>query len=180
VKRVIAVCALGLAGLPLALWLASTDDKAQTGSDPAPPVQRLPDASLPDLEDRMRSISEWSGRPLIINFWATWCAPCRREMPLLQSAQDSQSEGGLQIIGIALDTRKDAKRFVTENGIRYPVLYGEHEGAVFAESFGDAFVALPFSVFVAPDGQVVAQKSGELQPEELRRLIVQLDGRTQE
>ena len=59
-------------------------------------------------------------------------------------------------------------------------LYGEHEGAVFAESFGDAFVALPFSVFVAPDGQVVAQKSGELQPEELRRLIVQLDGTTQE
>ena len=136
--------------------------------------QRLAEFRLPDLDDRERSIYEWSGRPLLINFWATWCAPCRREMPLLQSVQDEQPEGGLQIIGVALDTREDARRFVAETGIRYPVLYGEHEGAVVAESFGDDFVALPFSVFVAADGRIVALKAGELHADELSGRIAEL------
>ena len=165
-RRIIAaVLALGVgAG---AWWLAPTGEQTRPPELTASPAVRLAEVRLPDLDDRERSMSEWAGRPLLINFWATWCAPCRREMPRLQRLADAQPAGGLQVIGIALDTREDAERFVTEYGIRYPVLYGEHAGAVFAESFGDAFVALPFSVFVAASGEVVALKSGELQDVEL-------------
>ena len=167
----IVVCVAVAAGILAAVWLVRTGDETQPATQTAPVVQRLPDVRLPDLDDRERSIHEWSGRPLLINFWATWCAPCRREMPLLQSVQDEQTESGLQVIGIALDNRKDARRFVTETGIRYPILYGEHDGAVFAESFGGGFVALPFSVLVAADGEIVARKSGELNADELQLLI---------
>lgn len=175
-KRVIVLCALALTAILGVFWLLTTGDPNRSDAETGAAVQRIGDFRLPDLEDRERSINEWAGRPLLINFWATWCAPCRREMPLLQRVQDEQPEGGLQIIGVALDTREDAQRFVTGRGIRYPILYGEHEAATFAESFGDEFVALPFSVFVASDGEIVALKSGELQAAELRSLIAQLGG----
>lgn len=175
-KRLVLVCTLAASGILGAWWLMRAGELTRGENEANPAVRQISEFRLPDLDGRERSIYEWSGRPLIINFWATWCAPCRREMPLLQSVQDEQSEDGLQIIGIALDTREDAQRFVTEKGVRYPILYGEHEAALIAESFGDDFVALPFSVFVAADGTIVALKSGELQAIELRSLIAQLGG----
>jgi len=144
--------------------------------EPAPlSVEYLPDFTLPDLDDQPRSIREWSGRSLVINFWATWCAPCRREMPLLQSLQDQRSDGSLQVIGVALDNPADVKRFIAQSGVTYPILYGEDEGTVIAESLGDDFIGLPFSAFVAPGGEILALLAGELQDDELHRLVAEMD-----
>ncbi|MBT8441285.1 MAG: TlpA family protein disulfide reductase [Gammaproteobacteria bacterium] len=157
-----------------ALWFAQSYRGRSTES-PAE-VGYLPDFSLPDLNDRPRSITEWSGTSLIINFWATWCAPCRREMPLLQDLHDRQYGGrGLQIIGIAMDNLRDVTKFVAQNNITYPILYGEHEASVVAESLAEDFVGLPFSVFVAPDGQILAFWPGEISADELRKIAAELD-----
>jgi thiol-disulfide isomerase/thioredoxin len=166
---VVAVCLLG------GLWVGWKYRPAP------PPVARLPEFTLPDLDGRPRSISEWSGRPLIVNFWATWCAPCRREMPLLQEIHERRGDDGLAVIGVALDDPAAAKKFVDEIGVTYPNLHGEHEGTVVAESLGADFVGLPYSAFVAPDGEIVGLHSGELDAAYLARIAVQLgavaDGR---
>jgi thiol-disulfide isomerase/thioredoxin len=138
-------------------------------------VETLPDFTLPDLNDQPRSVTEWSGRSLIINFWATWCAPCRREMPLLQSLQDEHDEDSLQVIGVAMDNRADAQRFITETGVTYPILYGVDEAAMVAESFGDEFVGLPFTAFIVPGGEILTLLSGELDAADLRELAGEMD-----
>jgi len=169
ITAILLVCGL------VALWMS----QQYRDTPPAEPatliVATLPDFTLPDLDDRPRSITEWSGRSLVINFWATWCAPCRREMPLLQSLQDERADGSLQVIGVALDNLADAKRFATQIRVTYPVLYGEEDGTVVAESLGDDFIGLPFSAFVAPDGEILALVSGELQADDLHRIVAEMD-----
>jgi thiol-disulfide isomerase/thioredoxin len=140
-----------------------------------PAAEYLSDFSLPDLDDNPRSIMEWSGTSLIINFWATWCAPCRREMPLLQNLQDQRGDGSLQVVGIAMDNLRDVRRFVSQAGINYPILYGEYEASIVAESFGEDFIGLPFSVFIAADGQILTLWAGELSADELHLAVAELD-----
>jgi thiol-disulfide isomerase/thioredoxin len=173
--RIISIAAIALACVLAGLWIAP---KLLTSPSVEPPplvVEYLPDFTLPDLNDQPRSIREWSGRSRVINFWATWCAPCRREMPLLQSLQDERSDGSLQVIGVALDNPTDVKRFITQTGVTYPILYGEDEGTIVAESLGDDFIGLPFSAFIAPGGEILALIAGELQADELDRLVAEMD-----
>lgn len=173
--RVISIAAIALACVLAGLWVVPKFLTAPTVEPPPLSVEYLPDFTLPDLDDQPRSIREWSGRSLVINFWATWCAPCRREMPLLQSLQDQRSDGSLQVIGVALDNPADVKRFITQSGVTYPILYGENEGSAIAESLGDDFIGLPFSAFVAPGGEILALLAGELQDDELHRLVAEMD-----
>lgn len=168
---VIIVCALLFGVLAISgLW----SGRVRTPLTP-PAVERLHDFILPDLDDRPRSISEWSGRPLIINFWATWCAPCRREMPLLQQLVNDHGDTGLQVVGIAMDDLPNVRRFIAQIGITYPVLYGEFEASRVAESFGDEFIGLPFSVIVSPQGDILARWAGELDGDTLRQIVAELD-----
>ncbi len=138
-------------------------------------AEYLFDFSLPNLDDQPRSIMEWSGKSLVINFWATWCPPCRREMPLLQALQDQRSDGSLQVVGVAIDNLNDVRRFIAQTGITYPNLYGEFEASVVAESFAADFIALPFTVFVLPDGEILTFWPGELSADELRLIVAEMD-----
>jgi thiol-disulfide isomerase/thioredoxin len=132
-------------------------------------VKELPAFILTGLDGQPRNIREWTGRPLLINFWATWCAPCRREMPLLQTLHE-ESPGGLRVIGIAVDRMPAVASYIAEVGVTYPILVGEEEAMAAAESFGPDFIALPFSVLVAADGAVLWLEAGELDVAELRAL----------
>ena len=169
ITAIVLVCALA------GLWIGQKYWSAPPVEPPLSAVETLPDFTLPDLDDQLRSIREWSGRSLVINFWATWCAPCRREMPLLQSLQDERADGSLQVIGIALDNLADVKRFVTEIGVTYPILYGEDDAPPIAESFGDDYIGLPFSVFAAPGGEILALWTGEVDADDLYRLVAEMD-----
>lgn len=146
-------------------------DHVETSSEWATTAGTLPEFSLPDLRGNTRSISEWSGRPLIINFWATWCAPCRREMPLLQTLHEERKEDPLEVIGIAIDRLDAVDAFIAESGITYPILTGQQDAMDIAEQFGADFVALPFTVFTAEDGQVLWLHLGELHLEQLRIIL---------
>ncbi|MFW2403984.1 MAG: TlpA family protein disulfide reductase [Gammaproteobacteria bacterium] len=171
--RIVAIAFICLAA---ALWAGRTYRNAAPANDPGTSdYSHLADFTVPDLADRPRSIMEWSGRPLIINFWATWCAPCRREMPLLQNLYDERGDSGLHIVGVAMDNKRDVQRFVAQIKVTYPILYGEDEGARAADSFGDSFVGLPFSAFIAPGGEVLALRAGELQADDLARLVGEMD-----
>ncbi len=130
----------------------------------APPVRAIPDVLpafvLPGLDGTPHRLADWKGRPLLVNFWASWCEPCRREIPLLKQLRRS-SAGELEVIGVAVDTRDAAQRYAQESGIDYPVLVGEQGGLEAAAAFGIEPV-LPFSVFSDREGRVVTLKVGEL------------------
>ena len=141
----------------------------ETSEAPVAVGERLPDLRLPDLKGQQRALSEWSGRTVLINFWATWCAPCRKEMPLLEQFQESQDPARLQVIGIAIDRRDPVLQFIGDTGVTYPNLVGELDATRAAEQFAVGF-ALPLSVVAAPDGTVLAVHTGEIRVSDLEQI----------
>jgi len=141
------------------------------GTDTTAAPEQLPEFSLNDVWGRRRSISEWSGQPLLINFWATWCAPCRREMPLLQALHNERPVTGIQVVGIAIDRQPDVQAYITEAGISYPILSGESDAIAVSDLFGLAGLGLPFSVLADSDGNLLTVHIGELLPEQLRKMV---------
>jgi len=139
------------------------------------PVGRLVPFTLPDLAGTPRSSSEWAGQTVLFNFWATWCAPCRKEMPLLQQLHESAAgppgapvaNAPLAVVGIAIDRLEPVQRFVGEIGVSYPILVGQMDATRVGESFGVELVGLPYSAVVGPDGTVLAILLGELRGEHL-------------
>jgi thiol-disulfide isomerase/thioredoxin len=127
--------------------------------------ERLPDITLTDREGNPRRLSDWAGRPLLINFWATWCAPCRREIPLLKTLRAERAPQGLEVIGIAVDFRDAVLAYSREIGLDYPLLIGEQDGLDAAAAFGMDLI-LPFSVFADRQGRIVTVKVGELHGDE--------------
>jgi thiol-disulfide isomerase/thioredoxin len=133
---------------------------------PQPPSAKipdqLPDFSLAALDGRLTPIHAWSGKSLVINFWATWCAPCRREIPLLEGLSGEWANRGVTVIGIAVDHRDQVASFARELKINYPLLIGEQEALDVAARFGVDSPVFPFTVFTDRRGEVVALYVGEL------------------
>ncbi len=133
-----------------------------TGSQPAVLAERVPDFKLADRDGKLRSLADWQGKSLIVNFWATWCAPCRREIPLLGKLQQQYGPAGFQVIGVAADYRDKVIAYADEAGIAYPLLIGEQEALDAAAAFGVEIVGFPFTVFSDDQGRVIACHVGEL------------------
>ncbi len=123
---------------------------------------RLPDFSLNDLSGKSTPISSWNGKSLMINFWATWCDPCRREIPLLKTLAVDWAARDLTVVGIAVDHADKVRQFAAELKIDYPLLIGEQDALDAAAKFGMDSPALPFTVFTDRRGEVVALFVGEL------------------
>jgi thiol-disulfide isomerase/thioredoxin len=139
------------------------DGSASEAAVPRPLVPaRLPDFSLKDLTGKSISISAWSGKSLVVNFWATWCAPCRREIPLLKTIAAEWAGRDLKVVGIAVDYPDKVKDFAGQLKIDYPVLIGDQDALDVAAKFGMASPAFPFTVFTDRRGEVVALFVGEL------------------
>jgi thiol-disulfide isomerase/thioredoxin len=144
----------------------------QTDSEPAvSEPATLPEFTLKDVWGEPHAISEWAGEPLLINFWATWCAPCRREMPLLQNLHNERSKTGLQIVGVAIDRQPDVQSYITEAGITYPILAGESDAIAVTDLFNLPGLGLPFSVLVAADGSILTVYLGELVTPQLAEMV---------
>ena len=134
--------------------------------------QRLPVFEAIDLDQTLRSIQEWEGQVLLINFWATWCAPCRREMPDLMALQDELGDQAT-VIGIALDLPEDVGRYVEQLGINYPILIADDlAGTVLVRKLGNANGLLPYSVFVDREGVVRDVKLGELTRQQAKQRLL--------
>lgn len=138
---------------------------AVAGPGPAPAAKlaaTVPAITLTDRDGRPRSLADWQGRSLIVNFWATWCAPCRKEIPLLQQLQHERSGDGFQVVGIAVDFRADVLKFAEQMHIDYPLLIGEQDALDAAAAFGVDAVGFPFTVFSDARGRIVLAHLGEL------------------
>lgn len=153
-------------------------DSAASGAtardDGAPPTQSIPDA-LPDIvfADRFgvtRRLSDWKGRPLLVNFWAPWCVPCREEIPLLERLSRQRAAEGLQVIGVAVDSRAAVLDYARHAAIQYPLLIGERPGLQAVRALGMEEV-FPFSVFVDARGRIVTLKIGQLRPDQAALIL---------
>jgi thiol-disulfide isomerase/thioredoxin len=143
----------------------ATQEDTAAAEDSALPAT-LPDFTLGDLEGKPRSILSWPGKSMIVNFWATWCAPCRREIPLLRELQKQHGAGGFQIVGVAVDIREDVVKYAQEIGIDYPVLIGEQDGLDAVNKFGQGSIGFPFTVFTDNQGRIVLFHLGEIHKEQ--------------
>lgn len=123
---------------------------------------KLPDFSLKDLGGKPTPVSSWNGKSLVINFWATWCAPCRREIPLLKTLAADWAARDLKVVGIAVDYPDKVREFANEFKIDYPLLIGEEDAMEVAAKFGMASPGFPFTVFTDRRGEVVTLFVGEL------------------
>jgi thiol-disulfide isomerase/thioredoxin len=125
----------------------------------------LPEIMLADLQGKPTKLASFGGRPLMVNFWATWCAPCRREIPLLNKIRMQRKAQNAEIVGVAVDFREDVLKFVQKVPLSYPLLIGEEDGLAAAEAFGMG-MAFPFSVFVDSQNRILTVKVGELHEDE--------------
>ena len=130
-----------------------------------------PSFTLPDVEGTPRDFSEWDGSHRLLNFWATWCAPCRREIPLLKSFQEQHGEAGFLVLGIAVDFPEQVAKYAAEAEFNYPVLVGEQDAMAVAESSGIEFIGMPFTMFVTRDGEYIGAYIGELHQSHLDDVV---------
>ena len=119
------------------------------------------DIRLRDLEGRERALAEWDGQLRLVNFWASWCAPCIEEMPLLEASRTEYSASGLQIVGIALDEPAPVRAFVRKLGIGYPILIDTPGALDSSVRLGNARGVLPYSVLIGREGRILAQRVGD-------------------
>lgn len=146
--------------------------------EPAVSEATLVAFELDGLDGNKRQFSEWDGKHRIINFWATWCAPCRREIPLLKAFQEQHGADDFQVIGIAVEFPEPVIAYAEETQFNYPILVGEQDAMAVAESSGISFIGLPFTMIVAKDGTLVGAHMGEVHQQHLDdivRVMNQLD-----
>jgi peroxiredoxin len=147
---------------------------------PARIPQRLPQFSLQNSAGKATPIASFAGKSLVINFWATWCAPCRREIPLLETLQAEWTGRGVSVVGIAVDHRDKVLEFADRFKINYPLLVGEQDALDAAAAFGVASPVFPFTVFTDRRGEVVALYIGELHKPQAELILSQVHSLNQD
>jgi len=130
-----------------------------------------PDFKLGSNTGEFVTPADFPGKTLLINFWATWCTPCRQEMPMLVDLQNEFGVAGLQVVGIALDDVQSVGDFVQTYGISYPILVGAGDVMQTSNAYGNVAGVLPYSVLVDSDGIVRWQYTGEIRREELLNIL---------
>jgi thiol-disulfide isomerase/thioredoxin len=135
------------------------------GGDPADSA--LGQAAFADLDGKLRRLAEWRGRVLVCNFWATWCAPCREEVPLLVAARQKYGPSGVEIVGIAIDNGAKVREFSASFNISYPILLAEADGLDLMRQLGNSGGGLPYTVTTDRQGALVHRKLGALKQAEL-------------
>jgi len=172
---------LGAAGLAAAAagFLLGPLVLRSTGSDGSGEASGTGDialraAAFPDLTGQVRRLSEWRGRVLVSNFWATWCAPCREEIPILMAARGKYAPTGVEIVGIALDNPVNVRQFAASFKISYPVLLAEADGLDLMRALGNNSGGLPYTVVADRQGGVVHRKLGALKETDLEGILAPL------
>jgi len=136
-----------------------------------PDIGPLMALSLPDLQGSPRSLKDWQGKVVVVNFWATWCPPCLKEIPEFVHMQDAHGAKGLQFVGIAADDPAKVREFVAKTPINYPILLAGMDVIEVARKAGNSVGGLPFTVILDRSGNWVLSHSGALDQEKLLPLV---------
>jgi len=175
---------LGLAaGLTLALLVVLFGRSLLSGHSPparSPQQQALAEsvrigevwgASLPDLAGQPQPLRQWQGKVVVLNFWAPWCPPCRREIPGFIHLQGTYGDQGLQFIGVALDEHEAVRAYVEQHGLNYPILLGDLAAAKLSQDAGNQLGGLPYTLILNRQGQPVESVTGELSEARLEGIV---------
>lgn len=150
---------------------ASTPAVSASGAAGAVVGSKRPDFRLGSTTGRFVSPADFDGKVLLINFWATWCEPCRKEMPMLAKLQAERAASGLQIIGIAMDEMGNVEAFLRTTPVDYPILVGEGDVMQTGHDYGNTSGVLPYSVLVDRQGIIRWHHAGKIHPEDLTGLL---------
>ena len=153
-REVIAFLGVGVAA-GVTGWLFSSRDISRPEES-----RGLRSAQFTDLEGKSRSLAEWDGRVRVVNFWATWCEPCREEIPALVSSRDSLHASGVEFIGIAIDHAAKVAEFVRNVRISYPVLLAGAASFDLVRTLGNPKGGLPFTVVLDRQGGIAHRNLG--------------------
>lgn len=141
--------------------------------NPAIGLERV-EFSAMDTIGNMRNIKEWDGKIVFLNFWATWCPPCKEEIPHFIELQQEYGDQGLQFIGVAIDDEAAVRKFVDSTGMNYPSLMVQSEGVELAKRYGNGIGILPYTVIINPDGVISNTIQGPLKKERAKQMLEEL------
>lgn len=133
-----------------------------------------PEPMLVDLDGRSHSLTEWRGKVVVLNFWATWCAPCREEMPVFAALQQELGDQGLQFVGVAIDDPEAVRGYLARHPVNYPILVGDAGVPAWADGLGNQLAALPFSVVFDRDGRKIHAQTGLFRREQVLGKVASL------
>jgi thiol-disulfide isomerase/thioredoxin len=136
--------------------------------------QSRPEFAMKDLDGVVRNIKEWDGKIVLVNFWATWCPPCLKEMPYFVELQKQYGDQGFQIIGIAIDDEDAVRVFVDDMGINYPIMAGEIDTIELSRRYGNQIGGLPYSVVINRQGEITDTIMGELDKIKAEKILKKL------
>ena len=159
-----------LAGAAL-FKLMEADSVASHASSTQPELHSIP---LSDLDGGQTLLSDWDNQILVINFWAPWCAPCRREIPALLKIQQEFAARGVRILGIAFDSEEQVRRFAAEYRIDYPLFLAGNRTPMYNAAFANPSGSLPYTALLDPQRRIVFQHNGELSAQQLREQLESL------
>jgi thiol-disulfide isomerase/thioredoxin len=160
--------AAAAAGAGLGIWRYGAPGRDDGN---AAAVQALLSARLNDVKGDAQTLESWRGRILVINFWATWCAPCREEIPMFVRMQDRYRGQGLQFVGIAFDQPEKVSEFAREFGINYPLLIGGLDTMALMRETGNRVGVLPFTLVMDRHGTVSSRHPGGLKEAKLEAVV---------
>jgi len=168
------VAVLALAG---GYWTAQTLRPAVQVKETTPSYGggTMIDFSLPDLADKKHALSEWRGKVIVLNFWATWCPPCREEIPLFIALQQRYGSAGVQMLGVATaDNKESVAAYRHSIGMNYPTLIGDDDAMDVMVHYGNRQGSIPYTVIINREGVIVARKLGAFDQADLMRVITPL------
>jgi len=180
---ILVLVAAGAAGFGVYQWLAPTTGPAPTDGTPVAQAQVIEKPMSPEetlsakyeglADNSAHSLGDWKGKVVLVNFWATWCGPCREEIPLLVRLQAQYAASGLQVVGIATDETdpKGVKDYLTKMVVNYPMLMGDESVNRLVAGLGGNLIGLPFSALLDRNGKVLALSAGELDPKAADQMV---------
>jgi len=153
-------------GIPAFPELATADSNGQ-------PLIR-PEFAMVDIDGQIRNIKDWDGKIILLNFWATWCPPCLKEIPDFIELQEQYGDQGFQVIGIAVDNEEDVRDYINEVKINYPIIASETESIELASRYGNKIGGLPYTIIINRKGEISDKIMGELSRIKAEKILEKL------